>query len=589
MLSADGDVLAKAYQLSEGNPIEDTKAMFEALRGQVEAQGATLDVLGVATTGYAKDLLHDVLRADVAIVETVAHTEAALRFYRDPHLIVDVGGQDIKLIVLKDGRVKDFKLNTQCSAGNGYFLQSTAEGFGMRVEQYADVAFGAEAMPVFGYGCAVFLQSDIVNFQRQGWRAEEILAGLAAVLPKNIFLYVAKWPSLPALGTRFVLQGGTQRNLAVVKAEIDFIRAGFAAAGREPEIIVHEHCGESGAIGAAVEARRLWRAGRQTTFIGLDEVRRITYRVTRGEETRCSFCKNTCLRTFIDVDTGAAPQAVSASAKSKVPLAPGARRLIVATCEKGAVEDVADMRGIKAELDARRDAIPDLVDLAAREAFRRREVPSVADPIPRAWTAQARRRAARMAKRASLRIGIPRVLYTYAYAPFYNAYLQSLGVQAERIVYSDYTTDDLYRTGSSRGAIDPCFPSKIAIAHVHNLLTEKSRRQPFDVIFFPMVDALHSPLANLQAADACPTVTACPDTVKAAFTKERDVFADHGIAYVAPMIDLGKPRLLAHQLFLAWEPTLGLSEIESERAVEAGFHALAEYETTDSAARTRGA
>ena len=99
----------------------------------------------------------------------------------DPHVIVDVGGQDIKLIVLHDGRVKDFKLNTQCSAGNGYFLQSTAEGFGLSVNQYADLAFSAQSMPVFGYGCAVFMQSDIVNFQRQGWRAEEILAGLRRV------------------------------------------------------------------------------------------------------------------------------------------------------------------------------------------------------------------------------------------------------------------------------------------------------------------------------------------------------------------------------------------------------------------------
>jgi activator of 2-hydroxyglutaryl-CoA dehydratase len=98
---------------------------------------------------------------------------------------VDVGGQDIKIIILHNGRVKDFKLNTQCSAGNGYFLQSTAEGFGLGVEQYADLAFSAQSMPIFGYGCAVFMQSDIVNFQRQGWRAEEILAGLAAVLPKN--------------------------------------------------------------------------------------------------------------------------------------------------------------------------------------------------------------------------------------------------------------------------------------------------------------------------------------------------------------------------------------------------------------------
>src|SRR5579862_4217771 len=196
LLDEQGDILCKAYQLSNGNPIQDTIEMFETLRGQVEAQNAKLEVLGVATTGYAKDILKDVLHADVALVETVAHTESALKFYEDPHVIVDVGGQDIKIIILHNGRVKDFKLNTQCSAGNGYFLQSTAEGFGLSVNQYADLAFSAQAMPVFGYGCAVFMQSDIVNFQRQGWRAEEILAGLAAVLPKNVFLYVASIPNL---------------------------------------------------------------------------------------------------------------------------------------------------------------------------------------------------------------------------------------------------------------------------------------------------------------------------------------------------------------------------------------------------------
>src|ERR1700727_1803034 len=306
LLDEKGDILCKAYQLSNGNPIQDTIEMFENLRRQVESQHATLEVLGVATTGYAKDILKDVLKADVGLVETVAHTESALKFYDDPHVIVDVGGQDIKLIVLKDGRVKDFKLNTQCSAGNGYFLQSTAEGFGMKVEEFADIAFAAKSMPSFGYGCAVFMQSDIVNFQRQGWRSEEILAGLADVLPKNVFLYVASIPNLASLGSRFVLQGGTQNNLAVVKAEVDFIKSSFRAKGKVPEIIVHEHCGESGAIGAAQEALRLWNNGMRTTFIGLDAARNIRYRTTRNEETRCNFCKNNCLRTFIDVDVTAA-------------------------------------------------------------------------------------------------------------------------------------------------------------------------------------------------------------------------------------------------------------------------------------------
>src|SRR5262245_8926372 len=301
LVSPEGDVLRKVYQLSKGNPIQDSIDMFVSLRSQVEEAGSTLEVLGVGTTGYAKDILRDVLQADAALVETVAHTESAIKFYEDPHVIVDVGGQDIKLIVLTDGRVKDFRLNTQCSAGNGYFLQSTADSLGVPLTEYADRAFAADAMPIFGYGCAVFMQSDIVNFQRQGWAPEEILAGLAAVLPKNIFLYVASIPNLAKLGSRFILQGGTQHNLAAVKAEVDFIRSNFRGASVQPEIIVHEHCGESGAIGAAVEALRLWKNGHRTTFIGLSAVEKISYRTTRNEATRCYFCKNNCLRTFIDI------------------------------------------------------------------------------------------------------------------------------------------------------------------------------------------------------------------------------------------------------------------------------------------------
>ena len=114
LLSPKGEVMARAYQLSKGNPIEDTIEILEKLRAQVEKQGATIEVLGVATTGYAKDTLRDVICADVALVETVAHTKSALFYYETPDAIVDVGGQDIKLMILKDGRVKDFKLNTQC-------------------------------------------------------------------------------------------------------------------------------------------------------------------------------------------------------------------------------------------------------------------------------------------------------------------------------------------------------------------------------------------------------------------------------------------------------------------------------------------
>jgi len=166
----------------------------------------------------------------------------------------------------------------------------------------------------------------------------------------------------------------------------------------------------------------------------------------------------------------------------------------------------------------------------------------------------------------------------YVYAPFFSAYFEALGVPGGNLVYSDFTSGDLYREGSGRGAIDPCFPAKIGIAHVHNLLFVKHPKKKLDAIFFPMVDKLHTALVNLQGSNACPTVTVTPETVKAAFTKESDVFAQHGIEYLDPLLDLSDRKLLGQQLFQSLEPLLGLSPEENARAIEVGFRELDAFE-----------
>jgi activator of 2-hydroxyglutaryl-CoA dehydratase/predicted nucleotide-binding protein (sugar kinase/HSP70/actin superfamily) len=576
VLDKERNVLVKTYQLSKGNPIEDTIEVFGKLRQQVAEQGATLKILGVGTTGYAKDILKDTLGADVALVETVAHTESALRFYKDVDVICDVGGQDIKLMILKNRQVKDFKLNTQCSAGNGYFLQGTAEGFGFKVEEFADKAFSAEAMPTFGYGCAVFMQSDIVDFQRQGWKPEEIMAGLAAVLPKNIWLYVSQIPNLSALGTNFILQGGTQNNLAAVKSQVDFIESRFKGKGIKPNVIVHEHCGESGAIGAAIEAVRLWENGRQTTFIGLEAVEQITYETHRNEDTRCYFCKNKCLRTFIDVKVNLRLEEEPVQHKSKIPLEPGTKRLIVGnSCEKGLVEDVEAMRVIKKDLDAVKGSNPNLVEIAAKAVFKSFNPPNVADALPRlAFTKKQKERVELMKKRDEIRIGMPRALNMYSQTPIFSAYFEALGIKAENIIYSDYTSEQLYKEGAKRGAIDPCFPSKVGIPHVHNLLYVHHKKKPLDFIFFPMIDSLTTDLYGVQDSRACPTVTATPEAVKAAFIKEGDLFAELGVKYFPTFVKLTESQLFARQMFEQFKDILGLSEEENARAVQEGYKAL---------------
>jgi predicted CoA-substrate-specific enzyme activase len=572
-------ILAKAYQLSKGNPIEDTMEIFGKLQEQIEGQGAALKVLGVGTTGYAKDILKDVIGADAAVVETVAHTQAGLHFYDGVDVICDVGGQDIKIIILKNGRVKDFKLNTQCSAGNGYFLQSTAQGFGYPVEQFADIAFAASGYPSFGYGCAVFMQSDIVDFQRQGWKAEEIMAGLCNVLPKNIWLYVSQIPNLSAIGSRFLLQGGTQYNLAAVKSQVDFIESRFKGKDVQADVIVHKHCGEAGAIGAGLEAGRLWDNGRESTFIGLDRVQDIVYQTTRNEATRCYFCKNKCLRTFIDVKTNLVEIQAAKPKKSKVPLAQGWQRLIIATCEKGTVEDINDMRQIKGNLDAIKKQNPNLVEVAARAVFKIPDAAQVSDPLPKIQITPAqKRRAAAMKNRATLRIGMPRVLNMYSQAPVFTGYFASLGIQPQNIVWSDFTSEELYKAGAKRGSIDPCFPSKLGIPHIHNLLYTHHAKKPLDVIFFPMIDCLTSNLSGTQGSRSCPTVATTPEAVKAAFTKEGDLFAEKNITFLDTFVNISKPDVFERQMWEQFAGILGLSPEENSRAVQQGYLALDAFE-----------
>lgn len=650
LIDEQGEVVKKVYQLSKGNPIVDTKELLADLRQQVEGAGATLTILGVGTTGYAKDILRDVLRADAAIVETVAHCESALHFYDGVDVVCDVGGQDIKIIILKNGKVKDFKLNTQCSAGNGYFLQSTADGFGHDVRDYAKLAFDAQAMPSFGYGCAVFMQSDIVDFQRQGWAPEEIMAGLANVLPKNIWLYVSQIPNLAKLGSRFVLQGGTQHNLAAVKAQVDFIQERFVAKGLKADVIVHKHCGESGAIGAALEVRRMHQQlGHKTEWIGIDKIDSIGFTQKRDESTRCYFCKNKCLRTFIDVDLEmkaqeaeqrlALGQLLKIRKKDDRPdsaAAVGTKRLIIATCEKGEVEDIESMKKIKGGLDALKKSYPNLAARAAKDIWDAQSPPLVADTeadvglglrehldLPPALAehqdkvdgllravnrspkvagllgkaaeklgqvsgfqaagavaeaarerlAAQQRRLELMKKRATLRIGIPRVLNQYSQNPFFSAYFEALGVPAKNLVYSDFTSEEMYKEGAKRGAIDPCFPSKVCISHMHNLLEVKHKRRPLDLIVFPQVDSMETWLSHSVGSRACPTVVGSADTTRAAFVKEADIFAQKGIKLVIPFVQMGERKLCKRQMLSYFKDILGLSEEENSRAVEEGFKA----------------
>ncbi|MCD6212518.1 MAG: CoA activase, partial [Sulfurovum sp.] len=379
LIGEDGELLLKVYQLSKGNPIEDTLELLQNIQDHnndgfydVKGLGVTgyaADVLGGAlkadaniietiahmkglgVTGYAADVLGGALKADANIIETIAHMKSAQKAFGESiNVICDIGGQDIKVLFMENGMMKNFRLSNQCSAGNGMLLQSMAKQFGVAVEGFADVAFKAKQAPMFNYGCAVFLDTDRVNFQKEGYTKEELFAGISKVLPKNVWQYVVQAPNLAAFGNHFVLQGGTQYNQAALKAQVDYIKDKVPNA----RVDVHPHPGEAGAYGAALEARDVVKQKGLATFVGMKEALQMTYSSKTDESTRCHFCSINCSRTFIDTQT---------------PSSDTVRYIAGFACEDGTVESVEAFKALKSSRKGLQKTVPNLVKKESTSLF----------------------------------------------------------------------------------------------------------------------------------------------------------------------------------------------------------------------------
>ncbi|MDX2089668.1 MAG: acyl-CoA dehydratase activase-related protein, partial [Kofleriaceae bacterium] len=525
------------------------------------------------------------VKSDVNIVETVAHMMSATTYFGDIDVICDIGGQDIKVLFMQNGDIKNFRLSNQCSAGNGMLLQAMADQFGLKVTDYAETAFKAELSPKFSYGCAVFLDSDRVNFQKEGYAKEELLAGLAQVLPKNVWQYVVQIPRMAALGKKFVLQGGTQYNLAAVKAQVDYIKERVP----EAEVYVHPHCGEAGAIGAAFETLRVVKRRGHSTFIGIDNTIALEWESRNDESTRCHFCPNLCARTFIDTRT---------------PDGDTARYISGFSCEKGTVESEDAMLALTAKRKELGKQYPNLVDIESKMLFRHfydaRPMPergakkvdvevrktllgvrrvNVERPFvrssPEAWE-----------KRRRLRVGIPKVLNIWSTAPFWRTYLEAVGLQKQNVVFSDDTSEEMWLEGGKYGSVDPCYPSKVGQAHIHNLLFHHhSDDKPLHFIFNPILTHVPTFVQHTQDSASCPIVAGSPNVLKAAFTKEVDFFAQRGIRYLDPAFSMIEKNLLKKKMFEAWRDVLDLTEDESDFAVDEAWKAM---DKLDSELEARG-
>lgn len=272
VIDRDNNILAKEYLWTEGDPMGAVKRLLKALEAQLKEQD--VQVVSVGTTGSARKLIGVMTGASVVKNEITAHAIGTTTVHPDVRTIFEIGGQDSKIVIIENGFVTDYAMNTLCAAGTGSFLSSQAHRLGVSVEDFGEIALTSKKPTNIAARCTVFAESDLVHKAQIGHKKEDIIAGLCKAVVANYLNNIGKGKKiLPPI----VFQGGVSKNVGVKKAFED-------AVGHE--VIVDENGHLMGAFGVAVLARR---SGRERPFSF--DTADIEFR-TRGFE--CGKCANHC-------------------------------------------------------------------------------------------------------------------------------------------------------------------------------------------------------------------------------------------------------------------------------------------------------
>ena len=288
LTGAAGELLWSYYANNSGSPIHTAMDALAQLRTLLPP---TARIARSCSTGYGEALLKAALHLDEGEVETIAHTTAAAFFDPQVDCVLDIGGQDMKCIRLKNGIVDSVMLNEACSSGCGSFLENFANSLGFTAAQFADEALFAQHPVDLGTRCTVFMNSNVKQAQKEGAAVSDISAGLAYSVIKNALFKVIKLADARELGQHIVVQGGTFYNKAVLRA---FERiAGVDA-------VCPDISGLMGAFGAALIARDRY-CGQPTTTLDFDNVAALTFTT---KTARCGGCENNCLLTVSTFSDG---------------------------------------------------------------------------------------------------------------------------------------------------------------------------------------------------------------------------------------------------------------------------------------------
>lgn len=528
LLSEDGEVLDSFYGGNEGDPLRVVREALVALRHRHEEAGVDLEILGVGTTGYGELLFAKGLSADFHTVETVAHARAAREILPDVRFILDIGGQDMKAIWLRDGIVTGIILNEACSSGCGSFVETYARSLGVPIERVAPMAFAAAHPSRLGSRCTVFMNSSIITEQRDGRTPEDILAGICRSIVENVFTKVVRVRNLSDLG-QVVVQGGTFRNDAVLRAFEQY-------AGTNP--VRPPHPGLMGAIGIALLVRehaarvREVKGSWSSSFLGLHELESFGWETRNGQT--CPFCSNHCSRTVVTFSDG----------RSHVT---GNR------CERGeVVDDPSDpsTRQRVADIARRMQGVPDLFRITNRLLLKEWDIPR--KPAPK-----------------GVRVGLPRSLEFWSSMPLWTTFLRTLGYEP---VISRASDTSLFADGLPSVPSDTiCFPAKLVHGHVLDLVAKK-----VDRILMPQLVSLPSDHEAFRANAVCPVIQGYPIVVR----NGDDPAGRYGVALDTPMFHWGDWTLARSQVVQWFSEHWELGPREIGEAFDAGLSALRAFRRT---------
>ena len=449
LVGEEGQLLYSFYSSNNGSPI---RTAIRSVRELHHLMPKGITIAGSCSTGYGEALLKSAFQLDHGEVETIAHYYAAAFFAPEVDCILDIGGQDMKCIRIKNHAVDSVTLNEACSSGCGSFIETFARSLSYSVQDFAKAALFAAHPIDLGTRCTVFMNSRVKQAQKEGAEVADISAGLAYSVIRNALFKVMKVSSAKELGDNIVVQGGTFYNDAVLRA-LEKISGS--------EVVRPDIAGIMGAFGAALIARErsMDSPGAPSSMLSFDEIENLSFTTTMD---KCGRCVNNCRLTinhFADEN------------------APGGERIFITgnRCERGLGQE------------RKKNDIPNMYAYKQKRLFGYK-------PLSK-----------EEAKRGT--VGIPRVLNIYENYPFWYTFFTKLGY---RVVLSPPSTHKTYELGiESIPSESECYPAKLAHGHIMWLIGHN-----VDFIFYPALFYERNEVPGSDNHYNCPIVTSYPENIR---------------------------------------------------------------------------